>query len=253
MTALILALSRGSRRVAALAAGSAVLLVAACSLTKPEEEPAYVKATAVEERVDRIEHQSQAMLDMQRELEAAQAELRRLRGDLEETQHQAKTARDQQHDLYADLDKRIAAIEARLQTGQTAGGAVAGNDHDAYQVALDKLKMKDYPGAEKALRDFVASYPQSPLGDNALYWLGETYYVERRYGDALDAFQRMIREHPESRKVPDALLKAGYAQYEQKRYRESRELLARVLQSYPGSPAATDARERLKRLDAEQH
>ena len=63
----------------------------------------------------------------------------------------------------------------------------------------------------------------------------------------------MIREHPESRKVPDALLKAGYAQYEQKRYRESRELLARVLQSYPGSPAATDARERLKRLDAEHH
>lgn len=248
---------RSAGRGAALAASCALLLLTGCSLTKPEEEPAYVKATAVEERVDRIEHQNQATLDLQRQLEAAQAELRRLRGDLEDTQHQLKTAHDQQHDLYADLDKRIAALEAKLQAGAapagTAGGVAAGNDHDAYQAALDKLKTKDYAGAEQALTSFVTAYPQSPLADNAIYWLGETYYVERRYGDALDAFQRMIREHPDSRKVPDALLKAGYTQYEQKRYRESRDLLARVLQSYPDSSAATDARERLKRMDAEHH
>jgi tol-pal system protein YbgF len=244
--------------VASRTLGVALLALAlgGCSLTKPEEEPAYVKAAAVEQRVDVIERQSAGLLELQRQLESVQAELRRLRGELEETQHETKAARDQQRDLYADLDKRLAALDARLAGGAAAAGAVPAaapspTDHDVYQAALDRLKTRDYAGAERALKEFIGAYPQSPLADNAHYWLGETYYVERRYPEALEAFQRVVQEHPDSRKVPDALLKAGYAQYEQKRYREARELLARVLQSYPDASAATEARERLRRMDAE--
>ena len=75
--------------------------------------------------------------------------------------------------------------------------------------------------------------------------MGEAYYVEHRYGDALEAFQRVVREHPDSRKVPDALLKVGYSFYELKRYREAREVLARLVKSYADAPAAADARDRL--------
>jgi tol-pal system protein YbgF len=232
------------------------LAAGGCSLTKPEEEPAYVKATAVESRVDRIEHQNAALLDLQRQVESLQAEVRRLRGDLEEAQHEAKTAKDQQRDLYADVDRRLTALDARLGTAPAAGGAAAPaavSDREAYQAALERLKGKDYAGAEKALNDFVATYPQSALVDNAKYWLGETYYVEKRYGDAIAAFEHVVRDHPDSRKVPDALLKIGYSQYELKRYREAREALARVVQKYPDSTAAAEAKERLRRLDAERH
>ncbi|HUO79589.1 MAG TPA: tol-pal system protein YbgF [Steroidobacteraceae bacterium] len=233
--------------VVALAAG-------ACSLTRPEEQPAYVKATAVESRVDRIEHQNEALLDLQRQVEALQAEVRRLRGELEETAHEAKSARDQQRDLYADADRRLGALEARASAAPAAApAAAAASDRDAYQAALERLKGKDYAGAEKALADFLAGYPQSPLVDNAKYWLGETYYVEKRYADAVAAFNRVVQEHPDSRKVPDALLKLGYSQYELKRYREAREALSRVVQKYGDSAAATEARERLKRMDAEHH
>jgi tol-pal system protein YbgF len=230
-----------------------------CSLTRPEEQPAYIKATAVENRVDRIEHQNEALLDLQRQVEALQAEVRRLRGDLEEAQHEAKTAKDQQRDLYADVDRRLTALDARLSAAPAptpaAGAAPAApvGDRDAYQAALERLKGKDYAGAEKALNDFIAGYPQSALVDNAQYWLGETFYVEKRYGDAVTAFGRVVQEHPDSRKVPDALLKLGYAQYELKRYREAREVLARVVQKHGDSPAATEAKERLKRMDAEHH
>jgi len=135
----------------------------------------------------------------------------------------------------------------------TSPAVAAQSDREVYQSALDRLKTRDYAGAEHALKDFLGAYPRSPLADNAQYWLGETYYVERRYSDALEVFQQVVKEHPDSRKVPDALLKAGYAQYEQKRYREARELLARVVQSYSDSSAATEARERLRRMDAEHH
>jgi tol-pal system protein YbgF len=236
-----------------------VLGAAACSLTKPEEEPAYVKATAVEGRVERIERQNQALVELAREVESLKTEMRSLHGDVEELQHTQKASSDQQRDLYADLDRRMQALDARVQgIGAPAAGGGAGsasanaNDRDAYQAALDRLKNRDYEGAEHALKDFLGTWPQSALTDNAKYWLGETYYVERRYPEAIDEFDHLVREHPDSRKVPDALLKAGYAQYEQKRYREARELLARVQQSYPDSSAANEARERLRRMDAER-
>ena len=173
----------------------------------------------------------------------------------EDFQHNFNANRDQQKDLYTDLDKRLAALDARLAAPAAPGaGPVAAatpSDHDLYQAALDKLKTHDYAGAEASFTGFISAYGQSPLVDNAEYWLGETYYVEKRFPEALAAFQRVVREHPDSRKVPDALLKAGLTEYDQKRYREAREFLARVLQSYADSSAATEADKMVKRMDAE--
>jgi tol-pal system protein YbgF len=241
--------------LAAAAIGS-TLVLAACDMRKPEEEPAYIKATAVEARVAVVERQAQGMLDLQRQIDGLQVEVRGLRGALEEAQHEAQNSKAQNRDLYADLDQRLAALEARVNApgGSGAGTAPAANgDRDDYQAALDKLKGRDYAGAEKALIDMIARYPDSALADNAKYWLGETYYVEKRFPEALSAFQRVVKEHPDSRKVPDALLKAGYSVYELKRYKEARDFLGRVLKQYPDSNAATEARERLKRMDAESH
>jgi tol-pal system protein YbgF len=244
------------RALAIPACLAATLGLAGCSLTRPEEDPAYVKASAVEGRVDRIERQNEALLDLQRQLEAVQLEQRRLRGEFEELQHAAHAREQHDRDLYGDLDKRLAALDARLQAQAAApvGAAApaAATDRDAYQGALERLKNRDYAGAEQALVDFIATYPQSPLADNAQYWLGEAYYVEHRYADALEAFQRVTRDHPDSRKVPDAMLKVGYSFYEMKRYREAREMLARLVKLHGDAPAAAEARERLKHMDAER-
>jgi tol-pal system protein YbgF len=227
-----------------------------CSLMEPQEDPALVKAQQVEGRVAQVERQAQGMLDLQRQIEQLQGDVRRLRGELEQAQFQADSAKTQQRDLYADLDRRLQAIEARGagSTAASGAGGVAGavGDREAYQSALDALKSRDYARAEQILREFPTRFPDSPLLDNAKYWLGETLYVQRKYPEAVQAFQRVIREHPDSGKVPDALLKAGYAEYELKRFREARDFLNRVVRQHPGTPAADGARERLARMDAEK-
>ena len=101
----------------------ALLALGGCSLTRPEEQPAYVKATAVEGRVERIEHQNEGLLELQRQLEAAQAELRQQRGELEQLGHELKASQAREHDLYADLDRRLTALDARAQAPATAPGA----------------------------------------------------------------------------------------------------------------------------------
>ncbi len=61
-------------------------------------------------------------------------------------------------------------------------------------------------------QQFLQSYPQSSLADNAQYWLGESYYVTRDFQNAAAAFQTVLDRWPDSRKAPDALLKLGYTQ-----------------------------------------
>jgi len=59
----------------------------ACETPHPEQDPAYIKATSVESRVDVIERQNAAFLDVQQSLSQAQADQRVLKGQIEELQH----------------------------------------------------------------------------------------------------------------------------------------------------------------------
>ncbi len=57
--------------------------------------------------------------------------------------------------------------------------------------------------------DFIAKYPKHPLVANAQYWIGEAYYVQRDYRQALVEFQKVLESAPGSAKAGDALLKIG--------------------------------------------
>ncbi len=255
------------RDFTAAAAVAASLGLAGCETPHPELDPAFLKATAVESRVDVIERQNGAFLEVQRQIESLQAEQRALKGQVEELQHTLAAGERRERDLYRDLSDRLSGLEAKVRDLQSASAAQAAaapvaaasvapvaapvaamTDKDVYQAALEHLKAREYAVAEKSFQDFLVAYPQSSLADNAQYWLGEAYYVERRFQDALGAFQKLLKEHADSRKVPDALLKVGYSYQELKRYREAREALARLVKSYPDAPATAEARERLKQI-----
>jgi tol-pal system protein YbgF len=92
-----------------------------------------------------------------------------------------------------------------------AGELPAGSPEQQYQYAWGLLRSQDYPGAEAALRAFVAQHPKDALAGNAQYWLGETYYVRKDYRQAAVAFAEGYQHYPTSAKAPDNLLKLGLA------------------------------------------
>ena len=127
-------------------------------------------------------------------------------------------------------DRAAAAAAAAAAAGGTApaaGGAAgtgstqvaglppgelpAGSPEEQYQYAWGLLRGQDYPGAEAALRSFIAQHPQHTLAGNAQYWLGETYYVRKDYRQAAVAFAEGYQTYPNSAKAPDNLLKLGLA------------------------------------------
>jgi len=231
----------GWAAIAALAAGTA------SGQSKGERiETLEGRMATVERKLE-----NQGLLEMSRQLEAQEAEIRRLRGEIEKLLHEIERARAQQRDQYVDLDTRLKSMEAGLAAGPATATPTGGPDAD-YQAAINLLRDGRYDAAAAGLQDFLARYRDHELASNALYWLGEAHYVRRDYPAALAAFEGVIRDYPGARKSPDALLKAGYCQQELKRYDQARTTLARVVRDYPNTSAAAEAEARLKRLTEAQ-
>jgi tol-pal system protein YbgF len=229
-----------------------VLWLAGCA-TSPEEDPVLQsKLSDLDSRTSNIERvvQNQSLLSMAQRADQLQNEMSILRGRVEVLENTNETLRKQQRDLYADLDKRLAGQAAAAPTAaQPAGGA--GADQAAYNQAFDILKAGKYPDAIKAFQQFLQSWPQSALADNAQYWLGESYYVTRDFQSAAAAFQTLLDRWPDSRKAPDSLLKLGYTQAELKHTAQARATLSSVSTRFPGTDAANLAAARLLQLPAQ--
>ena len=69
-----------------------------------------------------------------------------------------------------------------------------------YDSAFAHLRAGRFLESARAFEDFIQSYPQNELTDNAYYWLGESYYVKRQYPQALAAFQSLTTKFPDSSK-----------------------------------------------------
>ena len=212
-------------------------LVAGCMSTPAEEDPVQIKLNDIDVRLTRVERivTNQSLVEMAQHMDQLQAEVRQLRGRIDELENGSEAMRKQQRDLYGDLDKRLSALQGTAPggaAGASGGAAAAGAGASAgsapaagssveqavYNQAFDALKANSYSIAITGFKDFLATYPASPLAENAQYWLGESYYVTRDYENAATAFRAVLAKWPDSRKAPDALLKLGYTQFELKRY-----------------------------------
>lgn len=244
------------KRVAAAVALTA--LVSACATVPPEEDPVLLKLQELERRLAAVERvvQNDSLVQLVTRVDALQAEQAELRGMIEELAHEAESTASRQRDLYVDLDQRLQRLEQSSVGGQgrLAPGQLpmpSGSDRDNYQAAFELLKDGRYEEAATAFQEFLKTYPDSELADNAQYWLAESYYVTQQFKEALPAFEKVVSEYPRSGKVPDALLKIGYCNYELQRWEAARNALNRVRSEYPDLTAARLAIQRLERMDTE--
>lgn len=212
------------RRVAVIAGAGALLLVADIAMAQQQLDPqtrAYRERTEV--RLSQLESQ-----------------VRQLTGATERLQFSIDRLSERVDRLVADLDHRFASIEqgdrpppdreGPIVIGATeppvrqpeprqpepdqatqtaAAGSVlpAGTPMDQYAHAQRLVLQSRYDDAEMALREFVELYPDHSLVDNARYWLGETFYVRRRYQEAASEFLQAWQDAPDGSKAPDNLLK----------------------------------------------
>jgi tol-pal system protein YbgF len=266
-----------TRALLVLGAACLAWSLSGCASTPPDEDPVQIKLKDLDTRLVRIERvmENQSLLQVSNQLEALRSDVRAMHNDVDQLTNALDSGRKQQRDMYADLDQRLKNLEARsgaapaASAAPAAGAAVApaagapaaaaassadsGEDKSSYQAAFNLLKDGQYDRAIVAFQKFLATYPNSSLADNAQYWLGEAYYVNKAYPEAEAAFQRVVDNYPQSRKLGDALLKIGFCRYELKQWQSAREVLGQVIARFTDTPAARLAQQRLDKMSAEKH
>ena len=109
-------------------------LLGACASTPPEPDPVQVKLTDLETRVARMERIAANQAEMSQRLDDIQQNLRELRGRVEELEHSNEALSRQQHDLYADLDKRL------TRRGRRGSGCARGRHRRASRGSRRRLR-----------------------------------------------------------------------------------------------------------------
>jgi tol-pal system protein YbgF len=242
--------------------------------------PVHAQRQSLADRVAALETQAandRGNTDLLNQMTQLRTELQQMRSLVEQLQNENEQLKQSSKDQYLDLDGRLNRIEggavpavpattppvappatgaappaaaerAPSVHGDVGAMAQSGDERAAYNVAFDALKGGNYADAAQLFLSFLELYPNGAYTPNALYWLGESYYVTQNYQLAGQQFRTLLDRYPTHDKAAGSLLKLGLSEYGLGKVDEAERTLNDVVTRYPGSDVARTADDRLKSM-----
>ena len=124
------------------------------------------------------------------------------------------------------------------------GAQIAENYRNAIML-YGKNRVSD---SRRAFQDVFDSDPTGELADNALFWIGETYFAAGDFNNAMRYYRRVTVEFGDQNKAPDAMFKTALALERTGDLALAKQTLQQVIEKYPYSTPAASAKHELTRL-----
>jgi tol-pal system protein YbgF len=119
---------------------------------------------------------------------------------------------------------------------------------DAYNAAYNDYLKGNYDLAIASFKLYRDEFPESPLADNALYWIGECYFSQRKYEEAIAEFNGLILDYPQGDRIPAAYLKKGLGYMEMGKTDEALAAFKLLTTKYPLAEESRIAQDKMKEL-----
>ena len=209
--------------------------------------------------------------DFQAELDGLRVDLQSMQGRTgdqerinDELRQDLTLLRDELSLQVADHEQRLAKLDAGMAAAPAAPPAVSPSPTTAvapavattpagesapelYDRALKKIREEqDFNAGRELMEAFLKRYPEHDLAVNAAYWIGETYYAEKNYEQAILQFEEIIQKYGDHPKVASAMLKQALAFESSGDKATARLLLQRVVERFPLSDEAGKAKQKLQ-------
>lgn len=204
---------------------------------------------------DANKQQTGSMLDLLTQLESLNQELRRLRGQNEELEHNLQDAKNRQKDFYVDLDARMRHFEATEAAAQSASTQKAADksvaedvvalESSEYEVVYAYYKAANYKKVLESSREFLKKFPDSTRVPNVHYLMGDAYFSLDDFKKSIASYQVVVSKFESSPNVPDAWLNIAACQQQLKDLTSAKKTLKLLIAKYPDSKAAKKAKQRL--------
>jgi len=196
-------------------------------------------------------------IDQKKTIEEIEIEINSSLKDIENLEKQNEEKFNELASRINQLEQILFQLVKDLQTDNESDTKVmvlnqSKNDlgREEYQLAFELLKDENYETARASFIKFIRLHQDSDFIDDAKYWLGETYYAQRLFAQALIEFEGILTEFPNSGKIPEALLKKGFCYFELGRVEKSKQLLKSVVSQYPDSSVSRLAVQKLEMIDS---
>lgn len=108
-----------------------------------------------------------------------------------------------------------------------------------FELAIDGFKM------------YEEQFPESPLVDDSLYWIGECYFSQKKHEEAIEQFNELILNYARGDKIPAAYLKKGLSLAELGKKEEALAVFKLLVSKYPLEEETKIAQQKIKELKSE--
>jgi tol-pal system protein YbgF len=119
---------------------------------------------------------------------------------------------------------------------------------EEYRTGLTQYQRGEQQKAVQTLRGLVNKNPKNDVVPYAQYWIGEAYFSQGKYNEAILAYNEVLVGWPKSDRVPAALLRQATAFSELGDKIDARLILQKLVAEHPASPEAARAKRQLLAL-----
>jgi len=116
-----------------------------------------------------------------------------------------------------------------------------------YEGALNLFMERQYSRAIDSFRSLLNSNIPDDLVDNCEYWIGESYFAQKKYNEAIKCFEKVLGI-PNSNKHADAYFMLGRTYEILRDSKKARWAFEELLNRFPMSERAPLAKQKLRRL-----
>lgn len=120
--------------------------------------------------------------------------------------------------------------------------------NEEYRTGLSQVQRGESQKAVQTLRGYVNRNPKSDVVPYAQFWIGEAYYGQGKFNEAILAYNEVLVGSPKSDRVPAALLRQASAFAELGDKIDARLILQKLVSEHPNSPEAARAKRQLMAL-----
>jgi len=122
---------------------------------------------------------------------------------------------------------------------------------EVYNMAYSDYRKGNFELAIDGFKIYREQFPESPLADNALYWIGECYFSQEKFEEAIDSFNDLILNYPQGDKIPAAYLKKGISLTELGKKEEALSVFRLLVSKFPLEEETKIAQQKIKELISE--
>ncbi len=149
----------------------------------------------------------------------------------------------------AELETRLTEMASAPKPEPVVMTTTAYNTNTpGYEGALEAFRQRDFASAINGFQTLLVGNVGDNLADNCHYWMGESFYGMKKYGDAIEHFT-MVLGYKTSEKKDDAELMIGNSYWAMGDKAAAREAYNKVITSYPTSTLVQKAQEKLSKLN----